>query len=287
MKPFNVTLIQPDGYKHSLALLEAAQYVHACLSDCGYRANLSANTIAPEAHNIVFCAHMMSEAAIAALPPDTIVFNSEQLLNRGSWQLTEHYKAALARFYIWDYSIANLSQIQHARKDFIPFTFHPTLLRSPGAQPGDRLLFYGALTDRRTKLIDEIKAAGVPVDYLYGSYGEERDAQMLRAWAVLNIRGYEGVGTFEPIRCFHPLANNVPVISETAAHDATFQLYSHWLFSFPERTLVDAIAQLYADRPRFAALAREKCESFRASLDAESVGDAADLYLETVNAAAG
>lgn len=116
MKPFNVTLIQPEGYSHSLALLEAAQYITACPDDCGYSTSYTINVVSPHTRNIVFCAHLMAAADIGALPADTIIFNSEQLPNRGSWQLIEHYAAALQRFYIWDYSVANLSHIEHARR---------------------------------------------------------------------------------------------------------------------------------------------------------------------------
>jgi len=134
-------------------------------------------------------------------------------------------------------------------------------------------------------MIEDLRAAGVPVDCLYGTYADERDVQMLRTWAVLSPHGYDGVGTFEPIRRFHPLANKVPVISESTIHDATFQLYSHWLFIFPAHTLVTEITRHYADRVSFAAAARARGDDFRASMDVESAGDAANLYLATADTA--
>lgn len=280
MRPFNVTLIQPAGYVHALALLEAAQFVHVCLQDCGFTATYATNHIAPEAHNIVFCAHMMDTAGLNALPPDTIIFNSEQLLNRGAWPLAAPYLDALAKFYVWDHSLANLPLITHPRKDFIPFTFHPALVRSPKTARRECLVFYGALSERRTKLIADIRAGGVPVKTLFGVYGAERDAEMLEAWAVLNIHGTETIGTFEPIRCFHPLTNGVPVISEASTHDPTFQVYSDWLFSFRTPGLAAGVAGLYHDRDGFARAAQQKLQDFRACADPQAIGDAAQSYLE-------
>lgn len=282
---FNITLIQPRDYSHSQALLEAAQYIEASLRDCGFGAALTTNHLADGDHNIVFCAHMMAENELADLPPGTIIFNSEQLLNRTSWQLAGPYLQALARCYVWDYSLANLPCISHGRKDFIPFAFHPALRRATMPARGDRLLFYGALTDRRLKLIDDIRAEGVPVDVVYGKYGEERDALMFRAFAVLNLHGSDTVGTFEPIRCFYPLTNGIPVISEATTGDPTTELYSEWLFTFPKAAVANGIAARYREPDRFAQDAQKKLESFRANTDVESIGDAARVYLRTMHGA--
>src|SRR5579871_6261652 len=131
MKSFNVTLIKPDDYLHSLALSEAAEYLHYELLRCGFRSELTRNTIDRGAHNIVLCAHLLeTDEEFQNLPADTILFNSEQLLNRKWMVFNPPYLAALDRFYVWDYAIKNLPEINHANKFFIPFLFCPDLVRA-------------------------------------------------------------------------------------------------------------------------------------------------------------
>jgi hypothetical protein len=53
-KPFNVTLLHPAGFIHALALKEAADYLHATLNACGYRAVRTVNHVAGDAVNISY-----------------------------------------------------------------------------------------------------------------------------------------------------------------------------------------------------------------------------------------
>ncbi|MGH7058723.1 MAG: hypothetical protein ACREFZ_12790, partial [Acetobacteraceae bacterium] len=165
-KPFNVTLIQPPGYIHSLALREAAEYVHFMLTACGFPSRLSPNQLALDAHNIIFCAHLLRERDLARIPADSIVFNSEQLDDANGWHFASGvYGRILESFHVWDYSLRNLAGIRHERKSFIPFLYCRALAR-PGMRraPGRTLLFYGALTERRKRILEAIENAGVPVD---------------------------------------------------------------------------------------------------------------------------
>ncbi len=283
MKPFNVTLIRPDGYVHTLALLEAAEYVTACLTAGGHAAGLTTNVIDPDRHNIVFCAHLLERTHLQAVPADTIIFNSEQLRDKAGWHFGGFYRDYLERFYVWDYSLANLGEISHGRKDFIPFLFARELARVTHTPvPGAPLLFYGRITERRAQLIEDIKSAGVPVEIAFGLYGAERDAAMVRAWAVLNIRHTDALTTFEPIRCFYPLTNGVPVISESSASDPTFGLYEDWLVTFDKAALPQAVAALYRDKVGFSAIAAEKAAAFRTTSGVEPVLDAVAAYAKSL-----
>jgi hypothetical protein len=84
---FNVTLIHPRGYVHAAALTEAAAYVCASLRACGYTAGRTTNTIARNAVNIVFCAHMLARDQAAQIPSDSIIFNSERLVGEADWPI--------------------------------------------------------------------------------------------------------------------------------------------------------------------------------------------------------
>ncbi len=57
-----------------------------------------------------------------------------------------------------------------------------------------------------------------PSDYVHSLALKEAadyvDAMLLRAWAVLNLHKADDTIAFAPIRCFYPLINGIPVISE-------------------------------------------------------------------------
>ena len=107
MNPFNVTIMQPPGYVHILAVLEAAEYIHRSLVRAGFESELTTNAVKPGRHNIVFGCHLLGEEALEQFPVDTILFNSEQISDRAGWHFDGPYRKHLDRFFIWDYSLRN------------------------------------------------------------------------------------------------------------------------------------------------------------------------------------
>jgi hypothetical protein len=227
----------------------------------------------------VVCGHVLADTTLDALPTGTIIFNSEQLFHREGWYLKPAYSAALARCYVWDYSLRNLPAIGHDRKAFIPFLFCPELVRKAPRQPGPALYFYGVMPERRCKLVAGLEAAGVPVEIVAGKYASERDAEIFKAWAIFNMRQYDVVTTFESVRCSYALNNGLPVISETAVNDPTFALYEDWIFSFDTGALVEGVAKLYREPDAFAHAAAEKLGAFRTTSSKEIMAEAIDSYL--------
>lgn len=279
-RSFNVTVIQPPDYIHSAALYEAAEYVHDALLRAGHTAQLSHNRLPADQHNVVFGAHLLRAEHLAALPRTTIVFNSEQLGNQEGWYFRSgHYRELLKRFHVWDYSAANLPHIPHAHKALIPFLYTPALLREAGESEAPGLFFYGSPTPRRVAIIQQLQAAGVHVTAVADFYGPARDAAMRKAWAVLNLHNADSVANFEAIRCFHPLINGVPVITEDETDDPSAALYRPYLFSFRSSELVAGILALQqsADFPR---LAQEKLAAFRATSAETEFGAALAAYLQ-------
>lgn len=263
-RPFNVTVIQPPQYIHSAALYEAAEYLQDLIGRSGVPAMLSGNRIMPDHHNVLLGAHLLSDAQAAALPADTIVFNSEQLGNAEGWYFRSGvYRQLLSRLDVWDYSINNLRHIPHVRKHAIPFLFSPALIRDtpPGPSPG--LLFYGAATERRITILNELHAAGVPVTAIGELYGAQRDALMRCAWAVLNLHNADSVENFEAIRCFHPLINGIPVISEDATDDPSADVLRDYLFRFKRDELVPGILGFMQSPEQFGEQVRSRLDAFR------------------------
>jgi hypothetical protein len=279
-KPFNVTLIHPPGFVHSLALEEAADYVHAAIEGCGYRAVRTTNFVADDAYNVMFCAHLLVGDRIAKIPPDTIIFNSEALEDAQETQHYSHaYSAMLERFFVWDYSSRNLALIPHADKLVIPFLYCARLKRTGMVrESGPELVFYGRVNERRASLLDELRRRGVPVRILFGEYGAERDAHMLRARAVLNLHKTDRTLAFEPIRCFYPLINDVPVISEPAI-DESANPFQACVFFVNGASVIEDIVSLYRDHSAFGARSREMLAEFKRRDPLPSMASAIERFL--------
>jgi hypothetical protein len=84
---------------------------------------------------------------------------------------------------------------------------------------------------------------------VFGEYEYQRDVQMLGSWAVLNLHKQDDTLAFEPIRCFYPLINGVPVISEDV-DDPSAEGFEDSVFFLDRASFIDEVVALYGD-PRF------------------------------------
>jgi hypothetical protein len=205
---------------HAQALAEAMEYLHAELVGAGFAARIAHDEIDPASYNVAFCAHTLDATSVARLPADSIVFNGEQLGDVEGWHFRSGvYRPLLARHHVWDYSPVNLPHLAHERASVIPFLYNPAMVRGRPRRPGSALLFYGVLTPHRRRILERLAERGVPVDVVSG-FGPTRDAWMFRCRAVLNLHKTDDKTLFEPVRCFYPLANGVPVVSEQTTDPA-------------------------------------------------------------------
>ena len=257
----NVCLLQPSGYIHSMALLEAAEYIHYKCMAIGHQSELAINKYGKDNLNIIFGAHI-SPANTPEFPKNTVIFNTEQLPENSTWN-NQAYKDMLLKHYVWDYSSANLSLIGHTNKSLIEFYYEKKLLRiNPAQDKKIDLLFYGSLNDRRIQILKALEKKGIFVKVAANLYGTERDALMSQSLAVLNLHYYDSQ-IFQQIRCFYPLINNVPVISEDYPHSSAPDIYSEAIFTPKSEDLVNYIYHLFENRTRFNAEAKSKLDAFQ------------------------
>lgn len=283
MARFNVTLIQPPGYVHSAALSEVWIYLADVLQRCGHDARRTQNQITSGEHNVVLCAHLLGSERLSELPPTTIIFNSEKLEQSDGWYLASGaYGELLQRFPVWDYSARNLARIPHPRKAQIPLYNSLALQRRYLRNPDGPLLFYGSMTERRARILQGIQNAGVQVGVLkFGCYGDARDQVMFQCAAVLNLHTDDERRVFEPVRCFHPLINGIPVITEQFHDEPMFDVFRTSSFVIANDPVSD-IAALFADRARFKIEAARRSAIFAASDPVPLVREAVSRYLASV-----
>ena len=281
MHAFNITLIQPENYSHAQALTEIAHYLYDCIGKCGHRVQNTRNYISGEQHNVIIGAHLMQEEHLPLLGRNTIVFNSEQLGDAGAPFATELYRRIINSHFVWDYSCHNLAKIGHDWKVQIPFFHCAALKRSDlRRRAGDALLFYGALSERRKNILVRLHESGVAMRVLFDVYGDARDAEMFNCWAVLNLHQSDERQLFAPVRCFYPLINRIPVISEPFCRDPLLSIFEQSMFVTGAHTLVEDIVALYRARGDFERKAEHLVETFARSNPIPHVRDALAKYLD-------
>lgn len=278
--PFNITLMQPERYTHAQALSEITRYLCDCIGRCGHQVDITTNFLSSEKHNVIVGAHLVEEKHRALLPRNTIVFNSEQLADDAGWHFsTGVYRRIVDSHFVWDYSEHNLSIIGHDRKAQIPFHYCAALRRTDMPRtPGDAFLFYGVLTKRRRNLLTRLRQAGVKVRILFNVYGDARDARMFNCRAVLDLHKSDELNLFEPVRCFYPLINGIPVISEPFRSELLLEAFEKSMFVTGGETVVEDIVALYKAGTEFERSADRLVETFAATDPILRVRDALAKY---------
>ncbi|HTV77205.1 MAG TPA: methyltransferase domain-containing protein [Steroidobacteraceae bacterium] len=247
---FQIVQIRPQGYVHAEALTEVAECVYYGLKRLGVQAF---HQTAPDrtARQIVLGAHLLDAAGLAALPADAIIYNSEQIDDDSRW-LTSPYVGALKERTVWDYSNENVRRLQAlgaTRVQLVPVGYVPELARIPHVSDEIDVLFYGSINPRRQQILEQLKARGLNVMVLFGTYGEERDRAIARAKVVLIVHYYEAK-IFEVVRAAYLLSNRKAVVAEAGPDTFVEADVREAIHAVPYDGLVEACVQLARDAPR-------------------------------------
>jgi hypothetical protein len=258
---FAVYTPDPAGWVHVRAFDEVAEAIHQGALGLGHSCRRAVGEVFTDCVNILFGAHHLASSEM--LPPDTILFNLEQIVADSLW-VTPAYLSLLRRFRVWDYSSRNVAALRALgveRVTHVPIGYASSLERI-ARQPEDiDVLFYGRLTPRRTDLLDRLAAAGMRVLATNMAYGKERDASMARAKIVLNLHVADEA-RLETARCFYAMINGRFVLSEESA-DAAESGLAGGLALAPYAELVERCAWYLARPGEREAIARAGQELMR------------------------
>jgi hypothetical protein len=213
--PFNIVLVQPPGYIHTLALWEIGKLFLHSFRSLGIECRFQINTFEAEAINVVLGYQVLSDPAVVRSDNCTI-YQLEQLSDREGWFQPHHLDLFRRAREVWDYSAENIGflrarGINNVR--LLPIGFHEalrTIRKDPS--PDIDVLFYGSLNQRRQAVLDDLARTNT-VKRLFGVYGEERDRFVARSRIVLNIHFYEAQIMEQP-RISYLLNNGCFVVSE-------------------------------------------------------------------------
>ncbi len=244
---YHVVQVRPPGYVHAAALTELAETVYYGLLRLGLKAHYEEPPRGP-ARQIVIGAHLLDAEDAARLPPDAIVYNSEQIDPDSGW-LKGVYSRVLRTRTVWDYSAENVRRLAAAgarEVRLVPLGHVPELCRiAPGAEDID-VLFYGSINPRRHAVIEALRACGLSVEVLFGVFGEERDRAISRAKVVLNVHYYEAK-IFEVVRVSYLLTNGKAVVAEVEPETSIEPELRAAVCGVPFARLINACQELVRD----------------------------------------
>jgi hypothetical protein len=216
---YNVVLIRPPGYVHSLALFEVGKLVFESLRSLGLPAAYQVNRIERDAVNVVLGYHLLGDPHLGRSAP-CVFYQLEQLPGSTTWMTPARMELLRGGLEVWDYSPENVAAltangVRNVR--LLPLGYHENLATIPHADKDVDVLFYGSLNARRKALLEEL-ARHCVVRHLFGVYGEERDRWIARSRIVLNVHFYPAQ-IMEQARVSYLLNNGRFVVSEESPHN--------------------------------------------------------------------
>ncbi len=210
-----VVTIAPAQFGHWRAFEEVAETLQAALAELGHDVVRTQNDYPRDRLNVVLGANLLPVFGGVAPPDRAILFNLEQVAEGSPWW-NPQYLLLLGRHPVWDYSRANIERlaalgIGHAQH--VALGYMPQLTRIAAATKDIDVLFYGVGSERRERVLRELRASGIGLRAVNGVYGAARDALIARARIVLNMHVY-AAKLFEIVRVGYLLANRAFVVSE-------------------------------------------------------------------------
>jgi SAM-dependent methyltransferase len=216
----HLSIVQPAGYLHWMALLDQARYYRYQFRRLGARVTMAKNRLRHDAINFVFGAHLGFDPALRA--SHTCLFVNLEQFGPGGATPGADYLKLLQTSAVVDYDPGNVGHYARDTGDVpvVPFLHAPYLRPSESLALEQRpidLLFIGSMNKRRERWLARVEAAGWKVStFASPLYGEDRDDAIRHAKAVLNVHYYDSC-RLEQSRIAQCLSLGTPVISERVA----------------------------------------------------------------------
>lgn len=251
---FNICVIQPKDYIHSMAFWELAELLLYSLIDLKQEAIIQFNKIDSSYQNIIIGFHLLDIKYSEQIPKNSILVNAEQFLGGTPWN--ENILAWIRSFEVWDYSTQNIKEFERmglTNTKYLQLGYQKELdrIQKTGTQDID-ILFYGSINQRRSTILEQLKQTGAAVHTCFGIYGKDRDHLISKSKLVLNLHYYESE-IFEVIRVFYLLTNAVTVIGEINPTTTVEKIYQESVIGMPyEKITQTCIKFLEDDKLRLA-----------------------------------
>ncbi|GEM_PF-2354915 len=275
---FNLTLINPATYKYAYLLTDTCRAIAYGLRSLGHRCDLTLNVLEREATNVILGTHLLTEqdaGSIAGSGVPYIAHQSEWLFpGTGTTLVTssfhhDQFERVCRRFFeradsVWEAYPENRQLLQRfaippERIKHLRYQgYHADLVDVRHRDWADKdidVLFFGSVTPRRSKVLNEL-AARVKVVAVLDAPAEFRNDLIARTKLNLNLHAGEEFHHLSLTRVCTLLNNRCAIVSEDATtHPELQELTIHAPYDRLVSTCLESLAS--GDLPKLAE------ESFR------------------------
>ena len=227
---FNICHISIN--QHDVIFSDIINSLRSSLVELGYECTVTINSLTDDAVNIVigsiaFASKHRSLIEFLDRRP-YILYNFEQLNSEHGHLKTfpEYIDILKSATCIFEYSYSGMEYFKASpfidKVTLLPPLFHRSLESFELPEDRDRdidVLFYGSHSERRHKILDELRDHGKNVTYLFGVYGNDLIEYIKRSKIVINIHCWDNLNVLETPRISYLLANKCFVISEVGDHN--------------------------------------------------------------------
>ncbi len=192
------------------------------------------------------------------MPWNYFIFNLAPIMETKAVWFQDYIKC-LSRHNLIDYSFNNISSIGNLNAGSVPAHFFDfgffDLMPFRGIERSDNYIFYGKLNEDRMKRLKSFQSAGLKLNIMQNIWGHERDIQIRKAKAVVNIGKYDP-NILEVYRIWHSLCLGTPIYSDAGIDEVLAKKYSKYI-NLSNRLEVDSFltppesANLYQDETSF------------------------------------
>ena len=250
--------------------------LYYALGRLGHKVEISCGACLADCLNIIFGAHEFKDFPLESIPPDSIIYNLEQVV-QGSLAMREHYFAALDKLTVWDYSLRNVEVLRGSgikNIAHVPVGYVPEMTRLDPDYPKDiDVLLYGIFNERRVAVLEGLWQRGIKAVGRDRLFGAERDFFIARSKIILNVHYYLP-GILEVIRLGYLLANHKLVVSERNPDTHVPEEYEEACIFCPYDKLADSIAMLLGREELCRKQAQRGFELFSANPYADTLAQA-------------
>lgn len=216
-----INVIEKNPYlPQPFVLTEVAICLRDAIRAAGYASEHLVNRIDPQAYSIVLGGTDAMERELQHLDRERCaIFNFEQLASTSSLA-GPAYRAWLADWLVLDYHASNVEQLRRENGPGqlafeLPLVPSESLVTTGDEAKSADVLFYGTMSERRSRVIEQLESMGLKVELVAGAYGHELAPAVRRARIVLHVHYYEQA-LFPVARVLQPVMMGVPVVCETS-----------------------------------------------------------------------
>jgi hypothetical protein len=277
---FNVTLLDPPGYRFAHFLHDVARMLQGGLEELGLDASLSRNTLDPDRMNVLVGVHHLASAedAHGILTGDQpyVVYQTEIVTPHA----VEHDHAPAARVTevllpllrgaraVWDSSRENVAALggHGVRADLLGLGYTDALreIRHKPRKDID-FFFFGSLTAHRKAVLGRLAALGYRVEVAFDAPAVFRNDLIARAEVVLTLRQSEAIAHVPHARVIYLVNNACLVAGDGGLEQAPLE--DVFLWGEPDE-IIEVCREARARKDR-----RELAESFRERLSHRRMRD--------------